>query len=650
MLVLAAVCFASIDRASRVRSSSTEPAQHRPCKPRRPASDRQRPDLRLPAAPPLDRQGSSRHSAICPSGTLADLAGARSLGNPQAGMFYPPVWAAWLGPPSLLGWLTVGHLIWGGHGGLSCCCDRSLRGAGLRRWPPAVYLASPFLLAHTFEGHYPHVWAAAWYPWAFWASAGRDSDRARPACFLPVVLAMAFLAGHPQEWLLLVLALSAWSLADAVAVWRARGARQAASRLLRVGRRGGLVARDRRTRAGTAACRPALAAARSRRSLASEHSRRYHLEALNGFQLLSPTALGGPADYFGQRQLLGDVALDRLGSSRCSRRSQSLRHPDRKLVRGWLVLVGLARLVRVRAASLAVYRSLLRRARDELVSGAGALALPRESRRRPFWPGSACRRSPYASPSRAPGGDLPLGAACCSCLIVLRSLSARAGTPAGQSRAIGRGRPAGARGRLAFVSRSAASRLFSSWDVLHFRSRAPRLAGGLIGLLALCELGWHGNSLLQVAPAEQFLGADPVSEALERLEANSAGAGPRRIKARDNFYGDLRRPRTGSRRRTSTTSSRSITPRGCTSSSIRSPCTAAAEARRPDERSRRRLQPPGPPVGLRSDERLACRIRPLRIRPGLAGRCERELERRRVCHSDQPRTIAARLRCPVRTR
>ena len=27
--------------------------------------------------------------------------------------------------------------------------------------------------------------------------------------------------------------------------------------------------------------------------------RRYHLHALNAFQLLSPDALGGPADYFG---------------------------------------------------------------------------------------------------------------------------------------------------------------------------------------------------------------------------------------------------------------------------------------------------------------------------------------------------------------
>ncbi len=50
-------------------------------------------------------------------------------------------------------------------------------------------------------------------------------------------------------------------------------------------------------------------------------------------------------------------------------------------------------------------------------------------------------------------------------------------------------------------------------------ARGPRWAGRLIGLLALCELGWYGCSLLQVAPAEQFLGADPISAAIQQLES-----------------------------------------------------------------------------------------------------------------------------------
>jgi hypothetical protein len=103
----------------------------------------------------------------------------------------------------------------------------------------------------------------------------------------------------------------------------------------------------------------------------------------------------------------------------------------------------------------------------------------------------------------------------------------------------------------------------------------------LLGLLALAELGWYGNNLLTVAPAEQFMGRDPIGDALvhvraqpaedvepaasfetdqsalsvasggsrasaPRLECAAAAAResgpvvpPPRIKARDSFYGDL---------------------------------------------------------------------------------------------------------------
>ena len=88
-----------------------------------------------------------------------------------------------------------------------------------RRWPATiaggVYLASPFLLAHTAEGHYPHVWAACWYPWAFWAFM-QQRGRVKGLLILPLVLAMTYLTGHPQEWYLLVLALSVWTLVGAI--------------------------------------------------------------------------------------------------------------------------------------------------------------------------------------------------------------------------------------------------------------------------------------------------------------------------------------------------------------------------------------------------------------------------------------------------
>jgi hypothetical protein len=126
------------------------------------------------------------------------------------------VW--WLQAPAALGWMTVAHLLWGGLGVYGL-----LRSMGQDRWAATVaagtYQASPLLLAHTFEGHYPHVWAACWYPWAFWSYSEYRSGRTFGFQFLPPILALTFLTGHPQEWLLLVLALSIWAVDVRTAFW-----------------------------------------------------------------------------------------------------------------------------------------------------------------------------------------------------------------------------------------------------------------------------------------------------------------------------------------------------------------------------------------------------------------------------------------------
>jgi hypothetical protein len=82
------------------------------------------------------------------------------------------------------------------------------------------FQASPYVLAQTFEGHYPHVWAASWYPWAFRAMTLRRRGEARGAWTLPPILALAFLTGHPQEWYYLTIALGGWAGADAIAALR----------------------------------------------------------------------------------------------------------------------------------------------------------------------------------------------------------------------------------------------------------------------------------------------------------------------------------------------------------------------------------------------------------------------------------------------
>src|SRR4029077_16517485 len=55
--------------------------------------------------------------------------------------------------------------------------------------------------------------------------------------------------------------------------------------------------------------------------------------------------------------------------------------------------------------------------------------------------------------------------------------------------------------------------------------------------------GLYGHDLLRASPAERFLGADPIGEAL--LEGRSKALEPPRIRVVDSLYGDLQAGRLG---------------------------------------------------------------------------------------------------------
>jgi len=463
--------------------------------------------------------------------------GGRPLaGNPQAGMFYPPVWLVWWScAPAGLGWLTVGHLLWGGIGTYVL-----VRSFPTSRWgatiAAATYQASPLLLAHTFEGHYPHVWAACWYPWAFWAVRQARAGRLRGQILLPVILAVTSLTGHPQEWFLLVLALVAWGLFDLWRTWRARGPRCGLVNLL--GWAGMLALSIGLTAVEFApelAARPWLAHGADA-AAGVDIPRRYHLWALNAFQLLSPTALGGPSDFFGDDnywETLFSIGLVPLVLAIVA----AFRYPDRAMARGWLVLGSLAiwfacgrHLLLYALAYLTVpgmswfrvpARALfLANLAGAVLAGLGVETLRTRSAHPPIWRGLAIRFV----------GILGLALAC---LLVIRQIQ--------RGDASSRMAAAAARvlhddcfwlivgGITALIGIGCLAR---GW-------RARRLAGGLFGLLAICELGWYGFSLLQVAPAERFLDGDPIGAALDRIERDQTRTDRPRIKARDSFYSDL---------------------------------------------------------------------------------------------------------------
>jgi len=469
--------------------------------------------------------------------------GGRPLvGNPQGGLFYPPVWAVWWsGVPAALGWLTIGHLLWGGFGVYVL-----LRSADQGRWSATiaagVYLASPFLLAHTFEGHYPHVWSACWYPWAFWAFMEQRAGRFRGLLILPLVLALTYLTGHPQEWYLLVLALSIWTLADVINSLQSRDPRPAVSKLLIwsgvMALSLGLAAVD---VAPQWAVRPWLLRGHES-GLGVELPGRYHLQVVNALQLLSPTALGGPSDYFGSHNYwetvfsIGFVPLVLAVIA-------MIRHPNRKVVHGWLVLVGLAVWFAC-GRQLGLFALLY-----SLVPGMSGFRVPSRALFLANLAGAVLAGlgvETIRSVMTEPKDWRKLGVRLIGVMMILLvgwSLTDRGP----ESVELSRTRRATTRvlhdGCFWFALGGMSSLIVLGCLPPHRRNQ--RLASSLLGLLALFELGWTGSSLLRVAPAEPFLDTGSIGAALAGgNQRGSVGASPSleaplRIKARDAFFGDL---------------------------------------------------------------------------------------------------------------
>ncbi len=486
-------------------------------------------------------------------------------GNPQSGLFYPPVWVAWwLQNPAAPGWLTVAHLMWAGLGAY-----RLSRYSGAGRWAATVaagtYQASPFLLAHAFEGHYPHVWSAAWYPWAFWSFARCRAGGIGGAVLLPVFLAMTYLTGHPQEWLLLVLALVFWSIADFWISSRNRGVRPAARvALFRAGALTlslGLVAVE---IAPELAVRPWLLHNRLRASGLSM-PRRYDLSAHNGFQLLSPIALGGPADYFGDDNYwetqfsFGFVPLVLLAAA-------VLGNGEKRRVAGWLILLGLSVWFAC-GRNLGLYallystvpgmswfrvpaRSLFLAALAAAVlAGFGIDTLSQRLADRRAWRALSRR----------------LGVILLAVLMMLFVFQTRrSASPAPRSAMAAQrvlhdpGFWLGALGLTVLLGVGSALK----------GDRWRRKASALAGLLVFVELGWSGYSLIQVAPADKFVGpgrsAAPLNGSPKRIVKPVPCESRRTIR----FTTTSKASPTASRRPTSTTSFRSITRHGSTNCSI----------------------------------------------------------------------------------
>ncbi|MFN0195622.1 MAG: YfhO family protein [Planctomycetaceae bacterium] len=151
-----------------------------------------------------------------PAWNPGGLLGIPWWGNPQSAMFYPLNWLyRWCDPISLVSWLLVLHHVWGGWGvyfwgrlhGLS---------AVAAVFAGSAYLAAPYLIANTGEGHYNPVCLMAWVPWGLICYEYIRQGRRRAPAWLAVVLALCFFCGHVQELFYLSLMIALLSVADVV--------------------------------------------------------------------------------------------------------------------------------------------------------------------------------------------------------------------------------------------------------------------------------------------------------------------------------------------------------------------------------------------------------------------------------------------------
>ncbi len=484
--------------------------------------------------------------------------GRPMVGNPQAGLFYPPAWLAWRsGAAAALGWTTFAHLIGGGIGVYVL-----MRSLGLGRigatMAGACFEACPYLAAQVFEGHYPHVWAACWYPWMFWAIAEHRAGRLRGTMIAPVVPGLVFLTGHPQEWVYLVTAIGFWTLADvAESAWNRdlnRAARAAGGFLAIVAVSLGFVALELLPDLAASAWSPRAA------RLRLGQVNRFYLHALHFFQLLSPDAVGGPSEYFGHDNYW-ETALSFGVASLPAVLLALLRPASRRQATAWFALVA-ASILFAAGRRFGLYTLLF-----HLVPLMDRFRVPARSLFLAALGVSALAGMGVDALARglANARDLRKILLLPAAIVVFVALGLVAARRDGQGPTprIDRAREilqtdsgpllSGWRGlenrRLMAFARIGRDGVFwmstlGAAGILGWlaqRAHHPKrrtLAAGLFTALAVLELGLDDARLYKVSNLARFAGPDPISDAIR----DAARRGPDffRIRARDSLYADLR--------------------------------------------------------------------------------------------------------------
>ena len=225
------------------------------------------------------------------------MCGRPWVGNPQAALYYPPNWLPRIFSNSAMAsWLLVLHHCLAGVGVFFLCRHFGLRPGG-SLIGGISFLAAPYLIAHTGEGHWNQVCLVAWVPWTMLSFEKLRQARPRALPFTATLLALTIVCGHAQESVYLMVVLSAFVFADVGhALWKGQAGAACGSFLRWM---------------GTVLLALALAAIEiipnwiylrqctRGGGVDTDEANRFCLGLANLRQLLNPLALGPPNDYRG---------------------------------------------------------------------------------------------------------------------------------------------------------------------------------------------------------------------------------------------------------------------------------------------------------------------------------------------------------------
>lgn len=137
------------------------------------------------------------------------LLGMPCLGNPQSSLFYPANWIFFFyNGLTTISWMMIFHHWWAGWGAYVLGRKYQLNFLS-SLISGIIFLAAPYFVAKTGEGHYTSIAQIAWFPWILYGYELLIEGRKKAIPLLAILISLAFFCGHVQELYYLLLFLTA---------------------------------------------------------------------------------------------------------------------------------------------------------------------------------------------------------------------------------------------------------------------------------------------------------------------------------------------------------------------------------------------------------------------------------------------------------